>query len=294
MNVLRKCNLCGRNCLIDRYKERGYCNASNKIKIALVSLHKWEEPPISGMNGSGTIFFSYCSLGCIFCQNKKIALGFGKEITIKRFSEILIEQQERGAHNINLVTPTHYVPMIKKGLIKAKKNGLSIPIVYNTSSYDSISALKMMDGLVDIYLADLKYYSNDYCKKYSKCNNYFEYASLAIDEMYMQVGRPVLSNNLLKKGLVVRILVLPGNVLDAKKIIKYLYDKYNDNIYLSIMNQYTPISKYKYPELNRKLYDDEYNEVVNYAIDIGVSNAFIQEGGTQKESFIPTFNLDNI
>jgi len=294
MNILRQCNLCGRNCLIDRYKKRGYCNASNKIKLALVSLHKWEEPPISGTNGSGTIFFSYCSLGCVFCQNKKIANGFGKEITIKRFSEICIMQQERGANNINLVTPTHYVPMIRKGLIKAKKMGLNIPIIYNTSSYDSVSALKMMDGLVDIYLADLKYYDNYYCKKYSKCNNYFENASIAIDEMYRQVGKFVIENDLLKRGLVVRILVLPGNVNDAKKIIKYLYNKYRDNIYLSIMNQYTPMSKYKYPELNRKLYDDEYNEVVNYAIDIGVKNAFIQEGDTQLESFIPEFNLDNV
>lgn len=294
MNILRKCNLCFRNCLVDRYREKGYCNASNKIKVSLVSLHQWEEPFISGTNGSGTIFFSHCSLKCIFCQNKKISDGYGKEITIKRFSKICLEQQKRGAHNINLVTPTHYVPLIRKGLIKAKKEGLHIPIVYNTSSYDSITALKMMDGLVDIYLADLKYYSDILAKKYSKCSNYFRYATKSIEEMYRQVGNPIIENNLLKKGVVVRILILPDNINDSKKIIKYLYDRYGDNIYLSIMNQYTPINKYKYNELNRKLTEEEYNEVINYACSIGVKNAFIQEEETALESFIPEFDLTNV
>ncbi len=294
MNILRKCNLCCRNCLVDRYKEKGYCNASNKIKVSLVSLHQWEEPFISGTRGSGTIFFSHCSLKCIFCQNKKISDGYGKEITIKRFSKICLEQQQKGAHNINLVTPTHYVPLIRKGLIKAKKEGLKIPIVYNTSSYDSITALQMMDGLVDIYLADLKYYSDLLAKKYSKCSNYFENATKAIEEMYKQVGKPIIENNLLKKGVVVRILILPDNIIDSKKIIKYLYNKYGDNIYLSIMNQYTPISKYKYNELNRKLTEEEYNEVIDYACSIGVKNAFIQEGDTALESFIPEFDLTNV
>ena len=294
MNILRKCNLCFRNCLVDRYREKGYCNASNKIKVSLVSLHQWEEPFISGTKGSGTIFFSHCNLKCIFCQNKKISDGYGKEITIKRFSKICLEQQKRGAHNINLVTPTHYVPLIRKGLIKAKKEGLHIPIVYNTSSYDSITALKMMDDLVDIYLADLKYYSDILAKKYSKCSNYFRYATKAIEEMYRQVGNPIIENNLLKKGVVVRILILPDNINDSKKIIKYLYNRYGDNIYLSIMNQYTPISKYKYNELNRKLTEEEYNEVINYACSIGVKNAFIQEEETALESFIPEFDLTNV
>ena len=294
MNILKKCNLCGRNCQINRYKEKGYCRAGSKIKIRLVSLHKWEEPFISGTNGSGTIFFSYCSLKCVFCQNKKIVEGYGKEITIKRFSQICLEQQRRGAHNINLVTPTHYAPLIKKGLISAKKEGLSIPIIYNTSSYDNISCIKLMEGVVDIYLADLKYYDNRLSKKYSKCDNYFLDATSAIDEMYKQVGKPIIKNKLLKKGVVVRILVLPNHVNDAKKIIYYLYTKYKDNIYLSIMNQYTPVNKCRYSELNRKLYEEEYIEVVNYACSIGVKNAFIQEGETQKESFIPNFNLTNV
>lgn len=294
MNILKKCNLCGRNCQINRYKEKGYCRAGSKIKISLVSLHKWEEPFISGTNGSGTIFFSYCSLKCVFCQNKKIVEGYGKEITIKRFSQICLEQQRRGAHNINLVTPTHYAPLIKKGLISAKKEGLSIPIIYNTSSYDNISCIKLMEGVVDIYLADLKYYDNRLSKKYSKCDNYFLDATSAIDEMYKQVGKPIIKNKLLKKGVVVRILVLPNHVNDAKKIIYYLYTKYKDNIYLSIMNQYTPVNKCRYSELNRKLSEEEYIEVVNYACSIGVKNAFIQEGETQKESFIPNFNLTNV
>lgn len=294
MNYLKECSLCPRNCKVDRYKKLGYCKSSNKIKLSLVSLHKWEEPFISGINGSGTIFFTNCNLRCIFCQNKKIRDGYGKEITIKRFSEILLEQQERGAHNINLVTPTQYTPMIRKGIIKAKKNGLNIPIVYNTSSYENKEAIELMNNLVDIYLADLKYFDNKYGEKYSNCKDYFKYATEAINQMYKQVGKPVIENNLLKKGLVVRILLLPGLKEDAKKIIKYLYDTYQDNIYISIMNQYTPTEKYIYEELNGKVLDSEYNEVINYACDIGVVNAFIQEGDTQEESFIPNFNLDNI
>lgn len=294
MNVLRKCNLCPRNCLVDRYNTFGYCKAGSLIKLALVSQHMWEEPFISGTNGSGTIFFSNCNLGCIFCQNKKIRDGYGKEISIKRFSEILLNQQSLGVHNINLVTPTHFVPLIRKGIIKAKSNGLSIPIVYNTSSYENVDTIKMMDNLVDIYLADLKYYDNIYGKKYSKVDNYFKYASLAIDEMYRQVGSPIIENDLLKKGLVVRVLLLPGLVCDAKNIIKYLYDTYQDNIYISIMNQYTPVDKYIYEELNRKVLDSEYEELVNYACDLGIKNAFIQEGDACLESFIPDFNLGGI
>ncbi len=294
MNVLKKCNLCPRNCLVNRYKSIGYCKAKAKIKVSLVSLHMWEEPFISGTNGSGTIFFTNCNLGCIYCQNKKIRDGYGKTITIKRFSEILLEQQSRNAHNINLVTPTHYVPLIRKGIVKAKEKGLSIPIVYNTSSYENVNTIKMMNGLVDIYLADLKYYDDFYGKKYSKVNDYFKYASLAIEEMYKQVGNPIIKNNLLKKGLVVRVLLLPGLVEDAKNIIKYLYNKYKDNIYISIMNQYTPVDKYIYEELNHKVLDTEYEQLVDYACDLGIKNAFIQEGDACLESFIPDFNLENI
>lgn len=294
MNALRKCRLCPRNCLVDRYKNCGYCKANSKMKVSLVSIHMYEEPIISGTKGSGTIFFSNCNLGCIFCQNKKIRDGYGKEITIKRFKEILLEQQKRGVHNINLVTPTHYVPLIRKGIIKAKREGLNIPIVYNTSSYENVDTIKMLDNLVDIYLADLKYYDDKYAYKYSNAKNYFYYATRAIREMYKQVGDAVIENNLLKKGVIVRILLLPGLGVDVKKILKYLYETYQNSIYISIMNQYTPTEEYIYEELNDKAVDDEYNDVVNYACDLGIVNAFIQEGETQCESFIPDFNLDNI
>lgn len=294
MNVLKKCNLCPRNCNVDRYQTVGYCRSKEKIKLSLVSVHMYEEPFISGTNGSGTIFFTNCNLGCIFCQNKKIRDGYGKEVTIKRFSDILLEQQSRKVHNINLVTPTHYVPLIRKGIIKAKNNGLSIPIIYNTSSYENVNTIKMMNGLVDIYLADLKYYDDKYAIKYSKAKDYFKYATKAINEMYEQVGKPVIENSLLKRGLVVRILLLPGLKEDAKKLLKYLYETYQDNIYISIMNQYTPIEKYIYNELNNKVLDEEYNDVINYACDLGITNAFIQEGETQSQSFIPNFNLENI
>lgn len=294
MNILKKCNLCPRNCLVNRYEKFGYCRASAKIKIALSSLHMWEEPVISGNSGSGTIFFSNCNLGCIFCQNREIRNGYGKEISIDKFSKICLSLQDKGANNINLVTPTHYVPLIKKGLEKAKRNGLVIPIVYNTSSYENESTIEYMNGNIDIYLADLKYYDDKYAKKYSNCSNYFITATKAINKMVNQVGNPVIHNGLMKKGVIVRVLLLPGLLNDAKLIIKYLYDTYGNNIYISIMNQYTPIDKYIYEELNHKVSDSEYDELVNYAYDIGVRNAFIQEGDTQKESFIPEFDLSNV
>ena len=294
MNDLKKCDLCPRNCLVNRYEKVGYCHAKAKLKIALASIHMWEEPVISGRDGSGTIFFSHCNLGCIFCQNYKIRNGYGKEITIKRFSEICLELQSMGANNINLVTPTHYVPLIRKGLIEAKNRGLIIPIVYNTSSYENEATIESMKGLVDVYLADLKYYDDSYAKKYSNCNNYFEVATKAIGKMVEQVGSPIIHNGLMKRGVIIRILLLPGLLEDAKKIIKYLYETYHDNIYISIMNQYTPVDKYVYEELNNKVAESVYDELVNFAYDIGVRNAFIQEGETQKDSFIPNFNLENV
>lgn len=294
MNTLKKCDLCPRNCLVNRYENVGYCRAKAKLKIALASIHMWEEPVISGRDGSGTIFFSHCNLGCIFCQNYKIRNGYGKEITIKRFSEICLELQSRGANNINLVTPTHYVPLIRKGLIQAKNRGLIIPIVYNTSSYENEATIENMKELVDVYLADLKYYDDSYAKKYSNCNNYFEVATKAIGKMVEQVGSPIIHNGLMKRGVIVRVLLLPGLLEDAKKIIKYLYETYHDNIYISIMNQYTPVDKYVYEELNNKVAESVYDELVNFAYDIGVRNAFIQEGETQNDSFIPNFNLENV
>ena len=291
MNILKNCRLCPRNCGINRYENVGFCGANNKIKLAYYSLHKWEEPVISGSCGSGTIFFSHCNLKCIFCQNKKISTNtYGKEITIKRLSEIMLELQRMGAHNINLVTPTHYVPQIVSCLHKIKNKDLKIPVVYNTSSYENAETIRMLNGFIDIYLADLKYYDDNLAKKYSNCNNYFKYASIAIDEMYKQVGKVYIKDNLMKRGIIVRVLVLPGHVDDAVKIIDYLHKKYNNNIIISIMNQYTPLDNLEYENLNRKLSDEEYDYIINYALDLGVTNAFIQEGDTQEESFIPNFD----
>ncbi len=289
---LKKCNICPRNCNIDRSKIPGYCNAKDNMVVARFSLHAWEEPIISGTNGSGTIFFSGCNLKCIYCQNYKISEKlYGKEITIDEFSNICLKLQEKGAHNINIVTGTHFLPLIKKGIKKAKENGLVIPIVYNTSSYEKVSSLKELEGLVDIYLPDLKYHDDELSRKYSGCDNYFSIATEAIDEMYRQVGNAVIKNELIQKGLIVRHLLLPGHLEDSKKIIKYLYDKYKDNIYISIMNQYTPVRKTKYENLNRKVDNNDYDELINFALDLGIKNAFIQEDETQSDSFIPDFDV---
>ena len=296
MEILKNCCLCPRKCGINRYEQKGYCGANNKLKIAHYSLHMWEEPVISGDTGSGTIFFSNCNMKCMYCQNKKISLdGYGKYTSLKRLEEIMLELQEKKANNINLVTPTHYVPQISKVLKKIKNKTLNIPIVYNTSSYENIGTLMMMNKLVDIYLADLKYFDNELALKYSLCTNYFETATMALDEMYRQVGCIELSDDgLLKKGLIVRVLILPGHIEDAKNIIKYLYKTFGDNIIISIMNQYTPVNKCKYDNLNRKVTDEEYNEVIDYAAELGIFNAFVQEGDAALESFIPNFNKNNI
>ena len=289
MNLLTNCTICPRKCGVNRYKEKGYCGATNKIKLSYYSLHKWEEPVISGTRGSGTIFFSNCNLKCLYCQNKKISLdGYGKEITNKRLKEIILELQDKGAHNINLVTPTHYAPQIKKVLSNIN---LKIPVVYNTSSYENIGTLMMMRELVDIYLADLKYFDDSLALKYSGCKDYFDIATMAIDEMYRQVGKyEIDKNNIMKKGLIVRVLILPGHKRDAKEIINYLYKTYGDDIFISIMNQYTPPKECKYSNLLEKVSDEDYEEVVNFALTIGVNNAFIQEGETALESFIPDFD----
>lgn len=292
MELLKNCNLCPRKCGVNRYLEKGFCGATNRIKLAYYSLHMWEEPIISGDNGSGTIFFSNCNLRCLYCQNKKISIdGYGKYISNKRLGEIMLELQSKGAHNINLVTPTHYVPNIISVLRKIKGKELKIPVVYNTSSYECVGTIIACRNLVDIYLADLRYFDDSLGEKYSLCSNYFENATMAIDEMYRQVGKCEFDNNgLLKSGLVVRVLILPGHADDSKKIIEYLYKTYGDDIFISIMNQYTPINKCKYSNLNRKVTDKEYDEVVDYALNIGVTNAFVQEGEAASESFIPQFN----
>ena len=293
--LLNKCMICPRECGVNRNnKELGYCKASNNIKIGGYHLHMWEEPIITGKKGSGTIFFSYCNLNCIYCQNYEISNNNqGEEITIDRLIEIMIELQEKGASNINLVTPTHYIPQLIEAISIAKKKGLNIPIVYNTSGYEKKESIKLLSGNIDIYLPDFKYFNNE-LGKYSKVNNYFEMASKSLEEMFNQIGKCIYDNdNNLKKGIIVRHLVLPGHIEDSKKIIKYLYDKYKNNIIYSIMNQYTPIKKLEFNNLNRRVSNKEYEEVINFAYDIGVRNCYVQDSESQSESFIPIFKGDN-
>lgn len=294
MDLLKHCTLCPRECKVNRYEKVGVCSASSNVRVAHYCLHAWEEPIISGTNGSGAVFFSFCNLKCIFCQNYKISsLGYGKEITTTQLENIFLTLQKQGAHNINLVSPTHYVPQIVSLLQNIKGKTLFIPVVYNTNSYENISTIQSLHSLIDIYLADLKYFDSSLGERYSHCKNYFEVATKAIAEMFLQVGKFVIKDGLMKSGLIVRVLVLPGHVEDAKKIIAYLYETYHDDIWISIMNQYTPMKEFSlYPNLNRPLTEKEYQEVVDFAIDLGVQNAFIQEGDTAKESFIPEFNCN--
>lgn len=290
--ILEKCILCPRNCLVNRKEKIGICGMKDKMVIARASLHMWEEPCISGNAGSGTIFFSGCNLKCIFCQNRDISTKLiGKSVTVDEFSKICLNLQKKGANNINLVTPTHFVPLIVEGIKIARKKGLTVPIVYNTSSYETKETIQMLDGIVDIYLPDLKYYDDSYAIKYSHAPNYFKVATEAISEMIKQVGKPVFDEKgMMKKGVIVRHLMMPGLIEDTKQILNYLYKTYQNDIYISIMNQYTPIRNFKqYPELNQKVSDEDYDEVVEYALDLGIKNAFIQEGDTANESFIPDF-----
>lgn len=289
-----KCNLCPRECDINREKNIGYCGGTDKIKVALASLFTYEEPCISGK--SGAIFFSNCNMKCCFCQNKDISTdGNGLEISIERLSEIMLELESKGADNINLVTPTHYVPSIIESIKIAKSKGLKVPIIYNTSGYEKVETIKKLKGYIDVYLPDLKYYDDSIAIKYSKCKNYFKYASSAILEMYNQVGPCKFDKNgMITSGLIVRHLVLPDNLLDSKKILQYLYKTYKDNIYISIMSQYTPCNKTNYPELNRSLTDSEYDEIVLYAYKLGIRNCYCQEGKACLESFIPKFNYEGV
>lgn len=299
------CQLCPRKCLVNRSDSQlGFCAQSDKLRAARAALHFWEEPIISGTHGSGAVFFSGCNLRCVFCQNQSIAIGkVGKEISVNRLSQIFLELQEKGANNINLVTPTPYVPHIVEALKAAKDRGLNIPIIYNCSGYESSKTLDLLNGLIDIYLPDMKYYSPELSKAYSNAPDYFEVTKLAIEKMFNQVGSPNFINPtdhsektpILAKGVIVRHLLLPGQTKDSKKILRYLYETYKDNIYISIMNQYTPIQKNEnYPELNRRISDEEYNRVINFALKLGIENAFIQEGDTAKESFIPAFDYEGL
>lgn len=296
-----KCDLCPRKCLVDRKKgEKGICGQTENLKVARAALHFWEEPCISGDAGSGAVFFSGCPLHCVFCQNENIANGtVGKEISLERLVDIFLELQEKRANNINLVTPGHFVPQIVKALDQARREGLTLPVVYNTSSYETVETIKMLEGYVDIYLPDFKYMSPVLSKKYSHAPDYAEVAKAAIAEMVRQTGKAVFVNgdedNLILSGTIVRHLTLPGCMEDSMQILKYLHETYGDTIYISIMNQFTPLSNLeKYPELNRKITDEEYEALVDYAIEIGIENGFIQEGDTAEESFIPAFDCEGV
>lgn len=296
--LLNNCNLCIRHCNINRLEgELGFCKASNDIKVARADLHFWEEPIISGKKGSGTVFFSHCNLRCVFCQNHSISQEFnGTTISINRLSEIFIELQNKGATNINLVTPTHYVPQIIEALDLAKANGLILPIVYNTNGYDSIETIKSLNGYIDIYLPDFKYFDNKYSIKYSNAKNYKNNLILIIKEMINQVGKPVFdNNNLLVKGVVIRHLMMPGLLFDSKKIIDEIYSDFGDEVFISLMNQYIPMHKAcNFPEINKTLNPKHYDSLINYALDLGVKNAFIQDEGTNVTDYIPEFNLKGV
>lgn len=290
LDKLKKCTICPHKCGIDRTKNIGRCKSTDKVKIALYSTHNFEEPCISGEKGSGTIFFSNCNLNCVFCQNYEISQqGRGKEIEIEELAEIMLKQQEKGVENINFVTPTSYSIQIKEAIIIAKENGLKIPTVYNTNGYENVETLRELEGLIDIYLPDLKYYYNSLGKKFSKVDNYFEIATNAIKEMYRQVGRPILNEKgVMQKGLMVRHLILPNNIENSKRCLKWLKENFNDKIYISLMAQYFPTYKAKeISEINRKLTPKEYEEIENYLYDLDIENGYIQELGEHEEEYVP-------
>ena len=291
--------LCPRSCKVNRQTDqKGFCMESSKLRLARAALHFYEEPVISGTKGSGAVFFCGCNLRCVYCQNREIALGtIGREISIERLCEIFFELKEQGANNINLVTPTHFIPAIREAIIQAKSRGFNLPFVYNTSSYETVEALKTLDGLIDIYLPDFKYMDALLARNYSHAPDYPTIAKKAIAEMVRQTG-PLSINpdtGLMEKGVIVRHMVLPNGTKNAKTVISYLFETYRDSIYISIMNQYTPMKEFdKFPELSRKVTAREYQRVIDYTVDLGVINAFIQEGETASESFIPVFNFKGV
>lgn len=293
------CELCPRDCRADRENgRRGFCGVTGKtIKCARAALHMWEEPCISGESGSGAVFFSGCPLRCVYCQNRDIAgAERGEDITVERLAEIFLELQAKGAANINLVTPTHYTPEIVEAVGLARKQGLKLPMVYNCSGYEKVSTLKLLEGVVDIYLTDFKYLDPEAARKYSHAPDYPKIAKAALGEMVRQVGAADFDRaGMMKKGVIVRHLLLPNHLKNAKAVVEYVFGTYGDQVYLSLMNQYTPLSGMeKWPELNRRVTRREYERLLDYTLSLGVENAFIQEGETAKESFIPEFDCEGV
>ncbi len=298
MNKYQNCLLCPRKCGINRGTgQTGVCGVSAEIRVARAALHYWEEPCISGEKGSGAVFFSGCSLHCVFCQNREISDGkAGKVISKERLSDIFIELAGKGANNINLVTPGQYIPDIVWAVSDARRRGMKLPIVYNTSGYENVTELKLLEGIVDVYLPDFKYMDSALSAKYSRAKDYPSVAKQALSEMVRQQPKVVIDDatGLIQKGVIVRQLLLPGHVNDAKAILKYLHDTYQNSIYISMMSQFTPIALKAYPEINRTVTRREYERLIDYAIKIGITNAFIQEGDVAKDSFIPAFDCEGV
>lgn len=297
MLSINPCNLCPRECGIDRYMRSGYCQCSNRIKVARAALHHWEEPCLSGYRGSGTVFFSGCILGCCYCQNYLISQeGFGKEISVDELAQIFLDLQNQGAHNINLVTAAQYLP----GVIKALglvRNRLHIPIIYNSGGYERVEAIQALDGYVDIYLPDIKYFSNDLAWKYSRARDYFQVASAAVQEMVAQIGGPEFTDHdIMQKGVIIRHLVMPGGRKDSIAILRWISDNLpRDKFILSLMSQYTPVYKTnEHKEINRRITTFEYESVVEEAVRLGLSNGYMQERASADQEYIPPFDLQDL
>ena len=293
---MQNCTLCPRNCHADRTRSYGFCRAGEETEIALVSLHRWEEPCLSGQNGAGTVFFSHCSMQCIFCQNHEISTeGKGIKVSIERLAQIFLEQQQRKAHCLELVTPTHYVPQIIQALDIAKQKGLNIPVVYNCGGYEKTETLEKLRGYVDVFLPDFKYYYSETAQEYSHAKDYPQVAKKAIAKMYELVGPPVFKDGIMQKGVIIRHLILPWHYKESMEIVKYIWETYHDNVYLSLMNQYTPMYKaLTHPKLKRKLTTFEYDKVVDFAAQLGFTRCYIQQGKTATTNFVPNFNGNNV
>ena len=305
-NEYRACRLCPRCCGVDRTVAEGYCREKSSLHVARASIHMWEEPCISGESGSGTIFFSGCNMGCVFCQNRRISRGeVGKYIDIERLIEIFYELKEKGANNINLVTGDMFIPTIRTAIDRARIKGFDLPFLLNTSSYLNVETVKSLQGLIDIYLPDFKYIREEDAVRYSNAPGYVNAARDAIDEMVRQQPKAIFADEgqqksdrntpLMRRGVVIRHLLMPGMLIQAKMIVKYLYERYGDNVYLSLLGQYTPGDNLSsFPEINRKVTGYEYKSLVDYAAGLGITRAFVQEGDTARESFIPDFDLRGV
>ena len=296
IELLKKCQICPHKCKIDRTQNQiGRCKSKDTVKIAKASVHQYEEPCISGENGSGTVFFSNCNLACEFCQNYEISQkGIGKEISIERLAEIFLEQQEKGVNNINLVSPTSYAVQIIEAIKIAKNKGLHLPIIYNTNGYENLETIKMLNGYIDVYLPDLKYAEEDLARKYSKIENYFNIATSAIKEMYNQVGTNEYDENgIIKKGIIIRHLILPNHTENSKKVLKWIKENMPEDITVSVMAQYFPTYKAKnIDDINRTITKHEYQKIENYLYMLNIKNGYIQELGKNEEMYVPVWDIN--